>query len=99
MKDRFLEDGKSIKGVWDGFMKKSNLNRKLVEHEMITKWEELVGRLVSRHTTKINYYQRKLTIYLDSAPLKQEVNSRKEMLIERINVGMNRKLVDEIIIR
>jgi len=97
--DRFLRDGKSIKGVWDGFMKKSNLNRKLVEHELMERWEELVGSLVARHTNKINFYQRKLTIYLDSAALKQEVNSRKEMLLERINTGLNGKVVDEIIIR
>lgn len=97
--DRFLEDGKSIKGVWDGFMKKSHLNRKLVEHDLMARWEELVGSLVANHTIKINYFKRKLTIYLDSAPLKQELNSRKEMLCERINTGLNRKIVDEIIIR
>lgn len=97
--NRFLEDGKHIKGIWGDFMKKSNLNRKLVEHEINERWEELAGSLVARHTNHLNYYQNKLTIYLDSAPLKQEVNMRKASLISKINTGLKDNIIEDIIIR
>ena len=97
--DRFLRDGKSIKGVWGDFMKKSNLNRKLIEQELNVRWEELSGSLVARHTTKLNYFEGKLTIYLDSAPLKQEVNMRKSALIKRLNDGLKSPIIEEVVIR
>lgn len=97
--DRFLRDGKSIKGVWNDFMKKSNLNRKLIEQELTVRWEELAGTLVARHTNKLNFFEGKLTIYLDSAPLKQEISMRKSALIKKINDAMKASLITEIVIR
>lgn len=97
--DRFLRDGKSIKGVWNDFMKKSNLNRKLVEQELNVRWEELAGSLVARHTTNLNFYEGKLTIYLDSAPLKQEVSMRKSSLVKKLNDGLKSSLITEVVIR
>lgn len=97
--DRFLRDGKSIKGVWNDFMKKSNLNRKLVEQEINSRWEELAGPLVARHTTKLNFYNDKLTVYLDSAPLKHEVSMRKSSLLAKVNKGLDGDVVDELIIK
>ena len=97
--NRFLRDGKSIKGVWGDFMKKSNLNRKLIEQELNVRWEELAGSLVARHTVKLNFFEGKLTVYLDSAPLKQEVNMRKSSLMKRINDGLNNPLITEVAIR
>ncbi len=97
--NRFLRDGKSIGGVWNDYMKNSKLNRKMIEHDITVRWEELAGSLVARHTNHINYYENKLTIYLDSASLKQEVLMRKDSLIERINTNLNSELIKDIIIR
>jgi predicted nucleic acid-binding Zn ribbon protein len=97
--NRFLRDGKSIGGVWNDYMKNSKLNRKMVEHDITARWEELAGSLVARHTNHINYYENKLTIYLDSASLKQEVLMRKDSLIDRINTNLNSQLIKDIIIR
>ena len=97
--DRFLRDGKHIKGVWSDFMKKSKLNQKLQEHEITSRWEELAGSLVARHTSNISLYKNILTIQLDSAPLKAEVNSRKTSLMAKINSGLDSAFVEEIIIR
>lgn len=97
--DRFLRDGKSIGGVWNDYMKNSKLNRKMVEHDITEKWEELAGSLVARHTNHINFYNNILTIYLDSSSLKQEVIMRKASLLEKINKGLNMELIKDIIIR
>ena len=97
--DRFLRDGKRIDGVWNDYMKKSKLNRKLEEFDITTRWEELAGPLVARHTTQLSYFDNKITLYLDSAPLKQEISMRKSELIAKINKGLKSSIIKEIVIR
>jgi hypothetical protein len=63
------------------------------------RWEEVAGSLVARHTSELSIIKSKLTIRLDSSPLKQEVSYRKKALIDKINKGMGRVVVTEIFIR
>jgi len=97
--DRFLQDGKTLKQVMDDLMKKSHIDEKLLGMELKERWEEVAGSLVARHTTELSFAKKKLTIRLDSAPLKQEISYRKQALIEKINKGMGRVVVSEIVIR
>lgn len=96
--DRFLRDGKRIDGVWNDFMKKSKLNEKLVEFEITSRWEELAGPLVARHTSSLRFAKGKLFIILDSAPLKQEISMRKSELLKKVNEGLGTPIIGEIII-
>ena len=97
--DRFLKDGKHIGGVWNDLKKGARMDQRLMQQDMEERWEELAGPLVARHTRSINFYKNKLTLYLDSAPLKQEVNVRKQGLMEKINQGLGQDFVKEIEVR
>ncbi len=99
MLDRFLQDGKTLKQVMDELMKKSHMDEKLLSMELNDRWEEVAGSLVARHTSELSIIKSKLTIRLDSSPLKQEVSYRKKALIDKINKGMGRVVVTEIFIR
>lgn len=96
--DRFLEDGKPLKNVLGDLMKKSHLDQKLLKMELTDRWEELAGSLVARHTLELSVFKDKLTIRLDSAPLKQEVNYRKKALLDKINLGLGRVVITTLII-
>lgn len=97
--DRFLQDGKTLKEAMNDLMKKSHMDEKLLDIELKERWEEVAGSLVARHTTELSFKKNKLTIRLDSAPLKQEISYRKPALIEKINKGMGRVVVSEIVIQ
>ena len=99
MRDRFLEDGKTLKQVLGDLMKKSHMDEKILVIELKDRWEELAGSLVARHTLELSIFKSKLTIRLDSAPLKQEVNYRKKALLDKINNGMGKIVVTEIVIK
>ena len=96
--DRFLEDGKPLKNVLGDLMKKSHLDQKLLKMELTDRWEELAGSLVARHTLELSVFKDKLTIRLDSAPLKQEVNYRKKALLDKINLGLGCVVITTLII-
>jgi predicted nucleic acid-binding Zn ribbon protein len=97
--DRFLQDGKTLKQAMDELMKKSHMDEKLLGLELKERWEEVAGSLVARHTSELRFNKNKLTIRLDSAPLKQEISYRKQALIDKINKGMGKVVVTEIVIR
>jgi predicted nucleic acid-binding Zn ribbon protein len=97
--DRFLQDGKTLKQALDELMKKSHMDQKLLQMELKDRWEEIAGPLVARHTIELSIFKKKLTIRLDSAPLKQEINYRKKALLDKINKGLGKVVISELVIQ
>ncbi len=80
-------------------LEKSHWKPKVIELRMKQEWEAIAGKTISKYTRNINLYNRKLTIYTDVAPLKQELMLGKEQLAIRINEYFEEKVVDEIIVK
>src|SRR4051812_41587034 len=66
-------------------LEKSHWKPKVVELRMRQEWETIVGKTISKYTRNINLRNKKLTIYTDVAPLKQELLLGKEQLIAHVN--------------
>ena len=80
-------------------LEKSHWKPKVVELRMRDEWEAIVGKTISKYTRNINLYNKKLTIYTDVAPLKQELQLGKEQLVANINEYFAEQVVDEIIVK
>lgn len=80
-------------------LEKSHWKPKVVELRMRDEWEAIVGKTISKYTRNINLYNKKLTIYTDVAPLKQELQLGKEQLMANINEYFAEHVVDEIIVK
>ncbi len=61
-------------------------------------WPEIVGRHIASYTRRVVLDGKKLHVYIDSAPLKEELGYLRETLIEQINRLAARHAVDNIII-
>jgi len=96
LRDRFLEDSKTIKDALGKFMKVSRMDKKLMQIEIKDRWEEIAGSLIARHTTSLSLFGSKLTIQLDSAPLKQEISYHKKALLDKINKGLGQVAITEL---
>lgn len=59
-------------------------------------WEENFGAQISKHTHKLNYYQRILTIYLTSSVLRHELLLGKAKIIKTLNESLGEELIDDI---
>jgi hypothetical protein len=66
---------------------------------MQQEWETIVGKTISKYTRSVKLSGKKLIIYTDVAPLKQELLLGKEQLVVRVNEYFEEKVVDEIIIK
>jgi predicted nucleic acid-binding Zn ribbon protein len=80
-------------------LEKSHWKPKIIELRMRQEWETIVGKTIAKYTRNINIFNKKLTIYTDVAPLKQELLLGKDQLLVRINEYFNERVVDEIIIK
>jgi predicted nucleic acid-binding Zn ribbon protein len=80
-------------------LERSHWKPKVIELRMREEWEAIVGKTISKYTRNINLFNKKLTIYTDVAPLKQELLLGKEQLVTRINEYFGDRVIDEIIIK
>ncbi len=80
-------------------LEKSHWKPKITELRMRDEWETIVGKTISKYTRNINLFNKKLTIYTDVGPLKQELLLGKEQLALRINEYFDEKVIEEIIIK
>ena len=80
-------------------LEKSHWKPKVTQLRMRDEWETIVGKTISKYTRSISLNGKKLTIFTDVAPLKQELLLGKDQLIARLNEYFEEKVVDEIIIK
>jgi predicted nucleic acid-binding Zn ribbon protein len=85
MKERFLEDGKSISEVLKSYTKGAKIDQKMLEFALMEQWESIVGKMISKHTTELELKGTTLYISIDSSPLKQELMYHRSTLISKIN--------------
>jgi predicted nucleic acid-binding Zn ribbon protein len=89
----------SIGDALNLFLEKSHWKPKVIELRMREEWEAIVGKTIAKYTRNINLFNKKLTIYSDVAPLKQELQLGREQLVVRINEYFGERVVEEIIVK
>lgn len=67
------------------FLKANGLEEKVLETEIYGRWEELAGKAINLKTKKVKLENGRLTVYLTSSVLRNELLMRRTELLERIN--------------
>ncbi len=62
-------------------------------------WKIEMGDMINSYTQKMYYFEGVLTVYLISAPLRNELNMSREKVIEIINTACQERLINKIIFR
>lgn len=90
---------KSLKDVIDSMFNKYRLTQKMNEVKLVNSWSQMVGPLISKHTSQLLLRGKTLYVTFDNAALKSEMNYRKDALLEAINREMGEGIVEKIIVR
>ena len=80
-------------------MQETGLELKLKEVELIESWEEIVGKMVSNRTKKIEIKNGKMIIYLKSSVVRNELLMLRESLKEALNKKAGEELITEIVLK
>jgi predicted nucleic acid-binding Zn ribbon protein len=85
-----------LKDAISAFLKENNLESKLNETRIISSWEEVVGKLISRHTNQMYIKARTLFVRVDSAALREELSYQGSKLVKKLNQAADVDAIDEI---
>jgi hypothetical protein len=75
------------------------LRNKFQSYTLQKLWVEVAGNTVARYTQKIVLHDKTLTLYINSAPLKQEILYSQEQLIEKINLHLKYQKIEKLVIQ
>ncbi len=85
-----------LKDALAAFLKDNNLESKLQETRVINAWEEVVGKLIARHTDQMQIKDRVLYIKVDSAALREELSYQRSKLVKSLNKAADVEAIDDI---
>jgi len=81
------------------FSDKGRLSKGYNQYTIDQVWRETFGEVISSYTSGTKFYNGKLTVYITSSSLKNELSMTKEKVIEKMNKNLKYKKVTELIIR
>lgn len=85
-----------LKDAISAFLKENNLESKLNETRIISAWEGVVGKLISRHTNQMYIRDRVLYVKVDSAALREELTYQRSKLVKKLNHAAGIEAIDDI---
>ncbi len=94
-----MQQEKPLKAVIREFVEHYRLEKKLNEFTLIEKWEEVVGKMIAKHTTSLHIDKRVLYVEVDSSIVRSELNLIKTAIITRLNAYLKKPMIDKIVLK
>lgn len=94
------KNDKKINEILDGMLSSNNRlagNYRKFNIEKI--WRETFGETISKYTDKVYLRDKKLTVYLSSAPMRQELTYRQEKIVSRLNANLKYLQIDSVVFK
>ncbi|NUM32400.1 MAG: DUF721 domain-containing protein [Bacteroidetes bacterium] len=89
-------DEQPIKSIINEMMSTYRLTGKIDELKIWNNWAEIVGTVIAKNTKKLQLKGSTLKIFVESAPLKNELTFHKSIILEKINSYFKKQVVKEI---
>ena len=86
----------SFKDAFGQFLKEEHLDEKFDQRKLIESWERIMGRSVASRTTKMYFRDGTLFVELSSAALKQELNNSRQLVLERLEEHLGKKVMADV---
>lgn len=90
------DNNRSLKDWLQVFVQSPQIRGKLYQTRIEKMWKELMGPLISSYTRRIKLDEQVLYIYVDSAPLKSELNIMKENIRSLVNEKLGEEFIKEV---
>ena len=90
------DNNRPLKEWLQVFAQSPHLRDRLYQKRVEKLWAELMGPMIQSYTRRIKLDAQVLTLYVDSAPLKQELSIMKEQIIQRMNEKLGEDYIREV---
>ncbi len=75
------------------------LRGKLTESKLIASWEQIMGKVIAKHTTSLKLDKTLLIVYLDSSVIREELSYAKDKIIQRLNEQLGKRVIEDVVFR
>lgn len=82
--------------VVDKLMKAYRLDGKLKEIDVLSKWEDMMGRAVFLRTKNLYIKNKILYLELDSSVMREELQHGKTIIIQRVNETAGSEIIVDV---
>ncbi len=89
----------SIAEAMKDYIREMKLEDKLMEVNLVSSWEEMVGKAIASRTSKVYIKDQILHIRLNSSVARNELMMLREALREKLNEKAGKELIREIVLR
>ncbi|MBW6500559.1 MAG: DUF721 domain-containing protein [Bacteroidales bacterium] len=89
----------SLAEAMKDYIKEMNLEGRLREINLISSWEEMVGKAISSRTRKVYIRDGILYVHLSSSVVRNELLMLREVLKDKLNEKAGSEVIKEIILR
>ena len=88
-----------VTDVLHQFLRLNNLDGPLNEYRLLQAWEEVMGPVVTRYTTKKYLTNQTLCVHLTSASLKADLMMRRSEIVKALNDKVGSIVIYDLVLR
>jgi len=92
------KQGETIQEAFEELLASYKIKSKFSEAQVISSWNELMGKTIASRTSRIFIKEKKLFVELTSAPLKQELSNSKERILEIFRENYGEGIITDVIL-
>lgn len=86
-----------LKEAIDQMLRTYKLQTKFNETYLVAFWEQMMGKGIASRTNRLYVRERTLYIEIESAPLRGELASAKQKMVQLINKDMGSDVLDDVV--
>jgi predicted nucleic acid-binding Zn ribbon protein len=86
-----------IKDLITRFLEENQIQKHIDVYEIKSHWHEIVGKMLSNHTTELSLREKILVVKLDSSTLRNEMLYRRESVIQAVNNHFGKKIIQDVL--
>lgn len=80
-------------------LRRHRLDSKITETRIMSSWEKVMGAHIARYTDKVLVRQGRLTVYLRSSVLRNELEYGREKIIKLVNEELGEDIIRDVVFR
>lgn len=86
-----------IDTILDRMIAATGLSRDFTAHTVASLWPKVVGPHIAAYTGRTYVSGRVLHVYINSAPLKEELGYARPALVEKLNLAVGEDAIDDVL--
>ncbi len=95
----FKRNTEKIGDVLRKALKQNNIDKQLYEHRVINSWEEVLGKNINYHTSKLEFKDSVLYAYISSSVVRHELFLMRIKIKEQLNRHVGRAVIQKVIFK